>query len=124
MYIKFNNINCPNVYAFAAMTQDNLDDIPQDHLMICNHIVSFNSSVINQIIINFSKSKVKIIVDSRNLPNADSDMKTFLVLSSCKMHNWLKILLILFHLSQLLKKSHCLSAHVHLTSKEMGRGIL
>ncbi len=56
---------------------------PQVLLINCNHNISFNSSIVSEIIFNYLKSEATHLTDSKHMPNADSNMKTFLAYTVC-----------------------------------------
>jgi hypothetical protein len=63
------------------------DDIVKVDLLNCNHTITFNSIIVGEIVLNYSKSDVPCVKDNEHLPNADYDIKSFLLysddMSSC-----------------------------------------
>ena len=79
---EFHNSNWPIVTHFYNSSEDNSDFVPSVHLLQCNHNVSFNSTVVSEIVFNYSCSKAKRCTENKHMPVADSDLKCFLALSA------------------------------------------
>jgi hypothetical protein len=81
--IEFHNSNWPIICHFYTTQDNNSDEVPQVFLLNCNHNVSFNSTVVSEIVLNYSKSVAIQLSDSKHISNADSDMKAFLAYMDC-----------------------------------------
>ena len=81
--IEFHNSNWPIVCHFYTTQIRNSDEVLQVFLLNCSHNVSFNSTVINEIVFNYSKSVAVQLSDSKNMSKSDSDMKAFLAYMDC-----------------------------------------
>jgi hypothetical protein len=81
--IEFHNSNWPIVTCFYTRQDSDSDEVPQVFLLNCNHNISFNSSVVSEIVFNYSKSVATRLSDSKHMSNADSNMKTFLAFTDC-----------------------------------------
>lgn len=81
--LEFYSSNWPIVCHFFSCDKDNAAYIPLVQLINCNHNISFNSSVVSEIVYNYSKSHVSSLIDSKHMSNTDSDLKTFLALTDC-----------------------------------------
>ena len=101
--IEFHNSNWPIVCDFYATQDDKSDEVPQVYLLNCNHNVSFNSTVVSEIIFNYSKSEAPRLSDSKHMSNADSDMKSFLASTNCSPAHPIEDLITLVPLVQTLQ---------------------
>ncbi len=101
--IEFHNSNWPIVCNFYATQDGKSDKVPQVYLLNCNHNVSFNSTVVSEIMFNYSKSEAPRLSDSKHMSNADSDMKSFLVSTNCSPAHPIEDLITLVPLVQTLQ---------------------
>jgi hypothetical protein len=81
--LDFHNCNWPIVSHFYCTDEDDPDFVLKVQLIQSNHNVSFNNTVVSEIVFNYSKSKATHATESKHMPNADYDMQCFLAFSAC-----------------------------------------
>jgi hypothetical protein len=101
--IEFHNRNWPIVCDFYATQDGKSDEVPQVYLLNCNHNVSFNSTVVSEIIFNYSESEAPRLSDSKHMSNEDSAMKSFLTSTNCSPAHPIEDLITLVPLVQTLQ---------------------